>query len=83
MAEEKEQIELDLDDSQEQEVELEAQDDAQEASEVIMIVCLNENELLGRDGQPAPLRVERGLDRRGRDAARRRSALHDRVDLLR
>ena len=33
MAEEKEQIELDLDDSQEQEIELEAQDDAQEASD--------------------------------------------------
>ncbi len=32
MAEEKEQIELDLDDSQEQEIELEAQDDAQEAA---------------------------------------------------
>ena len=57
--------------------------DAQEASEVIMVVCLNENDLLGRDGQTTPLGIQRGLDRRGRDAARRRSALHDRVHLLR
>ena len=48
-----------------------------------MIVCLNENDLLeGGTGNP-PLGIQRGLDRRGRDAPRRRRALHDRVDLLR
>ena len=53
-------------------------DTSEEASKVI--VCLK---LLGRDGQTTPLGIQSGLDRRRRHPTACRSALHDRVHLLR